>query len=264
MTSYLKTREYFIVNIDSPIVSRFISYPRVDHVESNDRLKEIKSIGITKILFFGITQINNFHILGKGHNGIVVGAMDKNKRVYALKIRRIDSSRQDSLHEVNLQKKANSIGIGPKIFNYSKNFILMELIPGLPIIRFVDLQEINTTKLFGIVKKIFYQCYQLDKIHLDHGELNKINNHVFISLPNNNIHIIDFESSSMDRKPSNVTSVTQSLLLYGKLARIVKEYLSIPSHDTIIQVLQQYKKNQSKENFEQLLSLITKMEKGKT
>ena len=110
-----------------------------------------------------------------------------------------------------------------------------------------------------IVYKDEASAYQLDKIHLDHGELNKINNHVFVSLNKfNNVHIIDFESSSMDRRPSNVTSVTQALLLYGSLAKTIKQYLSISSHDIIINSLQIYKKKQSEENFLDLLSIIIK------
>ncbi|MGD1835086.1 MAG: RIO1 family regulatory kinase/ATPase [Nitrososphaeraceae archaeon] len=259
MISYQKTHEYSILDIDSPVVSRLISYPKVDPYESRARLKEIKSIGITKILFYGLTQIDNFRILGKGHNGIVLCVMDKFKKKYALKIRRIDSSRKDSNKEVNLQKRANSIGIGPKIISYTKNFILMDLISGLPIIRFVDVNDLNKNMLSSIVRQIFLQCYQLDKIHLDHGELNKINNHVFVSLNKfNDVHIIDFESSSMDRRPSNVTSVTQALFLYGSLAKTIKQHLSISSHDMIINSLQIYKKNQSKENFLDLLSIIIK------
>ena len=257
MTSYLKTKKYSSVDIDSPIASRLISYPKFDLEESKERLKEIKSIGITKILFSGPTQIDNFQILGKGHSGIVLCVMDKFKKKYALKIRRTDSCRKNSIDESILLKKANSIGIGPKLFGHTKNLILMDLISGLPIIKFLD-HDINKNMLSSIAKQIFLQCYQLDKIHLDHGELNKINNHVFVSLNKfNNICIIDFESSSMNRRPSNVTSVTQALFLYGPLSKIIQQYLSVPNKEVIINSLQLYKKNQNKENFSKLLSLIT-------
>ena len=114
--------------------------------------------------------------------------------------------------------------------------------------------KINITiqKIRQIVNELLEQCYRLDKVNLDHGELTRIDRHVMIS-DNNNISIIDFESSSINRRPSNVTSVTQALFISGSVSKKISQYIEIRDHDQLIKRLKDYKNQKNRDHFEKIL-----------
>ena len=64
--------------------------------------------------------------------------------------------------------------------------------------------------------------------------------------------IIDFESSSTNRKPSNVTGATQGILIGTGLAKIIQKKVKLPPKETTINLIRQYKKNPNLENFEKI------------
>jgi putative serine/threonine protein kinase len=131
----------------------------------------------------------------------------------------------------------------------------MEFIDGLTIIDWIRQQQnLSTYKVRDIVVTVLKKCYDLDKIHLDHGELSRLDRHVLIS-EHDNVNIIDFESSSNLRKISNVTSATQALLLNGMIARRINDLLNIPKNE-IIQILRLYKQKPTKYNFDRLIQIV--------
>jgi len=77
--------------------------------------------------------------------------------------------------------------------------------------------------------------------------------HVIIG---NKITIIDFESSSMKRRVSNVTSATQAFYIGSRISKTVNRIYKAPKKEKIISVLRSYKQDQSKENFENLLNVL--------
>jgi len=85
---------------------------------------------------------------------------------------------------------------------------------------------------------------------LDHGELSTIDKHVIVNKKRNTI--IDFESSSINRKPSNVTGATQAILIGTGLAKIIQKKIKIPTKNKIIKLIRAYKKDPTLENFENL------------
>ena len=104
-----------------------------------------------------------------------------------------------------------------------------------------------------IIKKILEDCYSLDRIGLDHGELSNLSKHVIIG---RKITIIDFESSSTDRKVSNVTSATQALCIGSGISKIIGRVYKIPKKQKMITVLRRYKREGTRESFENLLSVL--------
>jgi putative serine/threonine protein kinase len=70
------------------------------------------------------------------------------------------------------------------------------------------------------------------------------------------ISIIDFETSSTKRKPSNVTSVTQALLLSGAVSKKISQYIKIKSYDLLLNQLRNYKKVRTRLHFENILSEV--------
>ena len=111
----------------------------------------------------------------------------------------------------------------------------------------------NIANLKTIIKKILEDCYKLDSIGLDHGELSRMPKHVIIG---NKITIIDFERSSMKRRVSNVTSATQAFYIGSRISKTVNRIYKTPKKEKIISVLRNYKQDQSKENFENLLNVL--------
>jgi putative serine/threonine protein kinase len=242
------------VCITSSELVTIICYPNFRIEDYASRLKEIHSLGINAILEGGKTKIGRMNIVGKGCVGLVV-KVEIGDKIYACKIRRTDADRKDMKREVLLHMIANSIGVGPSLFAHTKNFIIMEFIDGLTIIDWIrQQQKISAYKVRDIVAAVLKKCYDLDKIHLDHGELSRLDRHVLIS-EHDSVNIIDFESSSNLRKVSNVTSATQALLLNGVIAKRINGLLNIPKNE-IIQILRLYKQKPTRHNFDRLIHII--------
>ncbi len=234
--------------------SLVLGYPKATKNELTKRYSELKKLGITGIHLQGETILNNIPVLGKGYAGVVVLAK-LNKKDVALKIRRIDSSRLEMKSEAKLLKIANKVNVGPKLIDSSKNFIVMEYVKGQKITDWIkDLKgKESTAKLKHIIREILEDCHTLDKIHLDHGELSYIHKHVIVE---NFPCIIDFESSSTNRRTSNVTSATQSIFIGSALSNVVRKIITIPNKKKLIIPLKKYKHDQSRENFDEILKML--------
>lgn len=248
------------VPIDSPLISQLISYPKLDINEYHNRIIDLYKLGVKDAILEGPTKVCDLNILGKGHSGIVLKVNTFSKKTMALKIRRVDSRRMDSLTEVFNHKLANLVGIGPQIIDNTNDLILMDLITGKGIYGWLQdsttFHLLTRKNIINIVNHILEQCYRLDVLHLDHGELTRIDNHVMVS-ENKDISIIDFESASTKRKPCNVTSATQALLLSGgSISRKICKFIKIKDPDLLLNCLKKYKKLKNRQNFEDIISLL--------
>jgi len=235
--------------------SKILGYPKATSRQITSRIKELEKLKIKSISLIGPTTLGKLAILGKGYVGVVVLAKKGNKQV-ALKIRRTDSQRKDMKNESVLLKLVNTIDVGPKIFDNSKNFLVMEYLEGEKISDWVDsLKGVGSTKKFkSTVKKILEDCYRLDKLGFDHGELSNISKHVIIGEMKSTL--IDFESSSTKRIPSNVTSITQAFFIGSGIAKKAQKIYKNPSKEKIIEALKRYKNEKTTENFEKLLKIL--------
>jgi putative serine/threonine protein kinase len=242
------------IDICSPELANIISYPDFSIGEYSSRLNEISSFGITHFLPTGRTRIGKITIAGKGCVSIVLKVKAKNK-ICALKIRRTDANRKTMEREMSLHQIANSAGVGPNIFRYSDNYILMEFIDGLSIIDWVKQRSITADQVRNVATAILQQCYNLDRAHIDHGELSRLNHHVIVS-KSDTAKIIDFESSSTQRRTSNVTAAAQSLFLNGPISKRINELILFTKREKFIQELKIYKWNQTKTNFNNILGVV--------
>jgi putative serine/threonine protein kinase len=234
--------------------SFILGYPTATISELANRLSELKKLGITNISFQGETILNNIPVLGKGYAGVVVLSRFHKKEV-ALKIRRIDSIRPEMKSEAKLLKLANKAGVGPRLIDSTKNFIIMDYIKGRKIGDWVkELKGRGSAgKLRAVIKKVLEDCHTLDKIQLDHGELSYIHKHVIVGTTP---CIIDYESSSKNRRTSNVTSATQSIFIGSGLSNLVKKIIKVPNKGKLIVSLKRYKHEQSRENFDDILQIL--------
>jgi putative serine/threonine protein kinase len=234
--------------IEEPYAS-VMCYPKATKTELKKRLKELQKLGITAVEFAGEKQVLNMHVLGKGCVGIVTIACKNNEKV-ALKIRRTDADRASMLREAKFLKKANSVDIGPKLLDASKNLLIMQFVKGefLPEWFEKRVSEKRTKRVLGDVLE---QCWRLDLAGLDHGELSHAPKHIIIT-NKDKVFIVDFETASLNRRPSNVTSICHFLFI-SESARKVAEKLGDRDKKAIIDALRRYKANKNRENFERVL-----------
>ncbi len=234
--------------------SSILGYPKATKGELSKRIIELKKLGIKGIRFTGTTTLNNIPILGKGYVGVVV-LSNQGKKTVALKIRRMDASRPEMKSEAKLLRLANEVDVGPKLIDSSKNFIIMEYLEGKKIIDWIrDLKgKGSAANLRATIRKVLEDCYNLDKIRLDHGELSHIHKHVIVG---KKICIIDFESASVNRRVSNVTSAAQSIFIGSGIANMVKKIIKVPNRKKLIAALKKYKNDQSRKNFEDVLQVL--------
>ncbi|MGH1521557.1 MAG: RIO1 family regulatory kinase/ATPase [Nitrosopumilus sp.] len=240
--------------IDEPY-SKILGYPDANKRQIKSRIGELEKLKIKSISLTGPTTLGKLAILGKGYVGVVVLAKKNNKQV-ALKIRRSDSPRKEMKNEAKLLELVNSVKVGPKKIDVSKNFLIMEYLEGEKISTWIHMLKGTGTvkKLKSVIRKVLEDCYRLDQMGFDHGELSSISKHVIVGKEKTTI--IDFESSSRKRRPSNVTSITQAIFIGSGIAKQIQRIYKNPSKEKIIDALKQYKQDRTQENFENLLKIL--------
>lgn len=235
--------------------SKILGYPKASKRQIKSRILELEKLKIKSISLYGPTTIGKLAILGKGYVGVVVLAK-KETREIAVKIRRLDSQRKEMKREAKLLETVNSVNVGPKLYGVSRNFVVMEYLEGEKIGDWVkNLNGKGSVKrLKLVIKSVLEDCYRLDKIGFDHGELSSISKHVIVGKTKPTL--IDFESSSTKRRVSNVTSITQAIFIGSGIAKMIQRFYRVPSKEEIIEVLRAYKQDQSRKHFEELLSVL--------
>ena len=224
-----------------------LCYPRASEAELQSRVGELGGLGVEAVEFAGKGSASNVPVLGKGYVGIVVAAHLKGQRL-ALKIRRIDADRASLHHEAEMLVKANSVQVGPNLVSHSDNFLLMQLIEGdlLPVWLETGREREAVRK---VLADILGQCWRLDSVGLDHGELSKAPKHLIVDYAGHP-WIFDFETASATRKPANVTAVCQYLFLGGSVvAKSVNDAFGKRDTAEVREALRRYKKERTPESF---------------
>ncbi len=233
--------------------SSVLCFPNRTEGELKIRLQELRNLGVTALEFSGSASVFGVRIpvLGKGFVGIVVIAHLNGKRL-AVKIRRVDADRANLLHEALMLSRANSVNVAPKLVAASKNFLIMQLIDGdlLPNWLKTTRDRVAVKKLLG---QVLEQCFRLDQIGLDHGELSKAPKHLLVD-KTKEIFIVDFETASIERRAANVTAVCQYLFAgNSSVSKILAEIFGERNRLDFIDILKAYKKDKNRETFENLL-----------
>lgn len=227
-----------------------ICYPKTSKTELKKRLKELQKLGMESLEFSGEKEAFSVPVLGKGCVGIVTIAYRNGEKV-ALKIRRVDADRSRMQQEAKMLKKANSVHVGPRLLGVSKNFLLMQFIDGDLLPKWLN-KQIGKAVVRKVLREVLEQCWRLDIVGLDHGELSHAPKHIIIDKKSKPF-IVDFETASLNRKSSNVTSICQFLFISGVVAEKVAEKLGGKDKKAIIEALRRYKTDRTRENFETVL-----------
>ena len=247
-----------IVPVDQLIQEPYASvlcFPNPSEFELQSRLQELRSHSVTALEFSGTASLFGVAVpvLGKGFVGIVVIAHVNEERA-AVKIRRVDADRADLFHEARMLSKANSVNVAPKLMTASKNFLLMQFIEGDLLPNWLETNK-NVVAVKQVLGEVLEQCFRLDQVGLDHGELSKAPKHLLVDKTEKPF-IVDFETASVERKVANVTAVCQYLFAGNSTAsKVLAEIFGERNILELIDALKAYKKNRTREHFENLLEV---------
>lgn len=245
-------------NLNAEKFGQLICYPKYDFNEFVRRINCMKELGIKSLCFHGGKIIANLPVLGKGCTSIVLLALMKDYSKAALKICRTDSSEERIAHEARMLQIANSVNVGPKLLGYRNGLLLMQYIEGKNFPEWISGlgdDESNVFKLRRVLKDLLEQCWRLDSIGLDHGELSWADKHLIVDFYDG-IHIVDFETASNERRTANVTSISQYLFIKGSVAKIIMQRIGCIDRDALISALRRYKRTRLRKDFESIFNVV--------
>jgi len=226
---------------------RLLSWPSFDEAMAEERLRDLRLLGVDAILLGGPHLVGSLRILGKGHVGIVVAAKMGEARA-ALKVRRTDADRATLRDEAELLGLANSVRVGPELLGCTDDLLLMELIEGAYLGDWLEgLTPSDGGPLRDVLGSLLGDARRLDEVGLDHGELVRVRRHIIVSggVP----RIIDFESASTERRAANVTTIVQSLFLNPGTSRKLEKVMELPERGRLLSALRRYKDEMSGDSF---------------
>jgi len=234
---------------------QILTYPRISLRAARGRLKQLERLGVESLTFEGRAKIGRLGLLGIGTVGVVVRCTSGG-REYALKIRRTDANRPSLADEYKLTSFANRLGVGAPVQGHTKDFLMMKY---LDYVEFADWAkqlhgEGTTRRARDMIHEILNQCRKLDIMGLDHGQLSNLRKHVVIA--EGRPWIIDFESASVSRRPSNVTSAAQYLLVGGRISPLVRRLLGLRDTASVLTLLREYKQGLDDFTYSKLLERL--------
>jgi putative serine/threonine protein kinase len=231
-----------VIPLGSLLESRagfLLSYPSADPERANVVRGEFEGHGISALVLRGRHKIDGVPILGKGHVGIVVVALLGGEEV-AVKLRRTDADRESMEAEGGYLRVANGVSVGPRLLGVSREVLVMELVEGGYLVDWVGgLGPEDAGLLMGVLRDLMGQARRLDEVGLDHGELSSARRHVIVL--GGVARIVDFESASVSRRCSNVTSMAQYLFFNQGMAGGVGGVIPLPDRDSLVAALSAYR-----------------------
>lgn len=233
---------------------RLLSWPSFDEALAEERLRDLRLLGVDALLLGGPHLVGSLRILGKGHVGIVVAAKMGEARA-ALKVRRTDADRATLRDEAELLGLANSVRVGPELLGCTDDLLLMELIEGAYLGDWLEgLTPSDGGPLRDVLGSLLGDARRLDEVGLDHGELVRVRRHIIVAggVP----RIIDFESASTGRRAANVTTVVQSLFLNQATSAKLGRLMRLPEREGLLAALRRYKAEMSDGGFGELLRVL--------
>ena len=208
----------------------------------------IKKSGLLKTLEKkGLINIKKF---ARGHRGLLYKANLKKKEV-VIKIKKPESKAKGRIaNETKWIKILNKHKIGPKLLFSGKGYFAYEFVKGNFILDFIE--KNNKKDVIKTIKNIFNQLYIMDKLKVDKEEMHHPLKHVIID---KKPVLIDFERCRITKKPKNVTQFCQ-FLMSGSTEILLKQKSIKLNKDKIINLAKIYKKEQTKENLNKILSIL--------
>lgn len=205
-------------------------------------------------------DIKNLKYFAKGKRGLVFTGVYKGKKV-GVKINNPESSAIMRVeNEADFLKLLNKKGIGPKLLLHGKGFLAYEFVEGRNIADFLNNLEKDSKNsdknkmIISIIKKTMKQLHIMDKLRINKQEMSHPHKHIIIG-KNNNPVLIDFERCKYTLNPGNVTQFCDFLASNNILAILKNNKIEI-NKNKIIDAAKQYKKQQNKNNLNNIINSI--------
>jgi len=234
---------------------QILTYPRISLRQAKSRIKQLERLGVDELVFEGHARIGRLGILGLGTVGIVVRARTKD-RLCALKIRRTDANRPNMDEEVRIATLANRVGVGPEIYAHTRDMILMKLLESQEIVDWLKglRGKGRRDEVREMIHSLLNQCRTLDIMGIDHGQLSNLRKHAIIA--EGKPWIIDFESAGTGRKPRNVTTAAQYLLVGASISPLMRRTLGVRDTEVLKRLLGEYKRDSSDYSYAKILECL--------
>ena len=234
---------------------QILTYPRISLREAKPRISQLRQLGVDELVFEGHARVGRLGILGLGTVGIVVRAV-AGGRLCALKIRRTDANRPNMEEEVRVTTLANRVGVGPEVYGHTKDMFLMKLLESQEIADWLKglSGKGRRDDVRGMLHSLLNQCRILDIMGIDHGQLSNLRKHAVIA--EGKPWIIDFESAGIERRPRNVTTATQYLLIGGGPSPLMRRMLGVRDTEALKMLLGNYKRDLTDYSYSKILEYL--------
>ncbi len=224
-------------------VARIVCFPLSNCSVLEQRLNNLISDGFTYLLETG-WSFHGLRLVGKGYSGVVVLAKHPRHGLGALKLRRLDSRRDSLRHEALMMKQACETGLAPRLFIEHDDYIFREYFPPWDCTPFDDFVENSVLRgdlpvLTSMLRTLLEKLNILDRIRIDHGELNRPGDHILVC--GNRLVLIDWESARRSNTPRNVTSVFSHLVFRSPFKEALIDYFKW-NPSIVVEKLKHYKK----------------------
>jgi putative serine/threonine protein kinase len=158
--------------------------------------------------------------------------------------------------EARITAMANRVEVGPTIYSHSRDLILMRLLESREIGNWVRSLSGRgrRSQARELVHDLLNQCRKLDIMGIDHGQLSNLRKHAVVA--KGRPWIIDFESAGTNRKPRNVTTAAQYLLIGGALSPVMRRILGVRDTENLKMLLAAYKRGLSDYSYSQILEFL--------
>ena len=148
----------------------------------------------------------NPSLFAKGKRGLIYLVKKENK-ILALKIKNPSSEAIARIqNEANFLKLLNKHKIGPKLIDFSEDYILYEFISGITLKEFLKNNKLSKK----IVNEIVRQCKILDKLKINKEEMHSPLKNIIITKSKKPV-LIDFERCKFTQRPKNLNQFKQFL-----------------------------------------------------
>jgi len=184
-----------------------------------------------------------------GKRGVVYKALFKGNDV-AIKVEKKGS--KYIKNEVIWLKKLNKHDIGPKFIFSSPSYVMMEFIEGDKIFDFM--RKNDKTAIKKMLKKVFDQCFIMDKLKVNKLEMHHPHKHIIVKKDTTPV-LIDFERGTKNDSPKNVTQFVQFITSTNFQFSIVnKNFWMNP--EKLRRFAAMYKNNMNEKNLDKIIKEI--------
>jgi predicted Ser/Thr protein kinase len=196
-----------------------------------------------------------------GKRGIVSKSFDGK---YLIKEKKPSSESNGTIRmEYVNNLKLNKINVGPRIiyFDEKYDFLIREFVDGNTIYEHIEnrKKELNKKEqrleIKRIIINIFYQCRRMDIAKINKFEMTNPYKDLIIDAKTGEPVIIDFERCRNSDKTKNTTQFCQ-FLMKGKMRTELEQIKVTLDDKRIIALAEDYKKEQSEENFKKIIKEI--------